>query len=71
MLFNLGMTYLYASREYEVAAQFLQRSIRHSHWKDSIAAKSVRPVDYGTRMPAGLGGERSRRERGRAQTLSR
>ncbi|MCW3053740.1 MAG: hypothetical protein JWN14_2910, partial [Chthonomonadales bacterium] len=40
VLFNLGMTYLYASHEYEVAAQYLSRSIRRSHWQDSIVRKA-------------------------------
>ncbi|MCW3100250.1 MAG: hypothetical protein JWL77_5868 [Chthonomonadaceae bacterium] len=40
VLFNFGMTYLYAAHEYEVAAQFLYRSIRRSYWQDSIVRKA-------------------------------
>ena len=39
-LFNLGMTHLYATKEYEVAAQYLQRSLNASHWRDSIVRKA-------------------------------
>jgi hypothetical protein len=40
VLFNLGMTYLYATREYEVAAHYLRRSLDRSHWADSIVRKA-------------------------------
>src|SRR5205085_374011 len=39
-LFNLGMTYLYATHEYEVAAHYLQRSLDRSDWQDSIVRKA-------------------------------
>ncbi len=39
-LFNLGMTYLLATREYEVAAQCLRRSLDASDWRDSIVRKA-------------------------------
>jgi glycosyltransferase involved in cell wall biosynthesis/predicted O-methyltransferase YrrM len=40
VLFNLGMTYLYATKEYEVAAHYLQRSLERSDWRDSIVRKA-------------------------------
>jgi glycosyltransferase involved in cell wall biosynthesis len=40
VLFNLGMTHLYATKEYEVAAQYLRRSLDRSDWKDSIVRKA-------------------------------
>ena len=40
VLFNLGMTYLYATREFEVATQYLRRSLQASHWRDSIVRKA-------------------------------
>ncbi|MEP6754022.1 MAG: glycosyltransferase [Chthonomonadales bacterium] len=40
ILFNLGMTHLYATKEFVVAAQYLRRSIDSSHWKDSIVRKA-------------------------------
>jgi tetratricopeptide (TPR) repeat protein len=40
VLFNLGMTYLYATRDYEVAAHYLRRSLDRSHWTDSIVRKA-------------------------------
>ena len=40
VLFNLGMTYLYATREYEVAAHYLRRSLNGSDWRDSIVRKA-------------------------------
>src|SRR5262249_3620517 len=39
-LFNLGMTHLYATREYEVAAHYLRRSLAVSDWRDSIVRKA-------------------------------
>ncbi len=39
-LFNLGMTYLLATREYEAAAQCLRRSLDGSDWRDSIVRKA-------------------------------
>lgn len=39
-LFNLGMTHLEAWRNYTVAAQYLERSIRLSHPNDSIVSKA-------------------------------
>jgi len=40
VLFNLGMTYLLASGEPEVAAQYLRRSLDLSDWRDSIVRKA-------------------------------
>lgn len=40
VLFNLGMTYLYATKEYEVAAHYLRRCLDRSHWADSIVRKA-------------------------------
>jgi glycosyltransferase involved in cell wall biosynthesis len=40
VLFNLGMTYLYATKEYEVAAHYLRRSLQASDWRDSIVRKA-------------------------------
>lgn len=40
VLFNLGMTHLYATRDYEVAAHYVQRSLDGSDWRDSIVRKS-------------------------------
>jgi len=40
ILFNLGMTYLYATKEYELAAHYLRRSLDHSHPADSIVRKA-------------------------------
>jgi glycosyltransferase involved in cell wall biosynthesis/tetratricopeptide (TPR) repeat protein len=40
VLFNLGMTYLYATKEYELAAHYLRRSLDHSHPADSIVRKA-------------------------------
>jgi len=40
VLFNLGMTYLYAVKEFEVAAHYLRRSLDASHWQDSIVRKA-------------------------------
>jgi glycosyltransferase involved in cell wall biosynthesis len=40
VLFNLGMTYLYATKEHEVAAHYLRRSLDVSHWRDSIVRKA-------------------------------
>lgn len=40
MLFNFGMTYLHADREFEVAAQYLRRSLARCHWNDSIVRKA-------------------------------
>lgn len=39
-LFNLGMTHLYAAKEYEVAAQYLRRSLNASDPHDSIVRKA-------------------------------
>jgi tetratricopeptide (TPR) repeat protein len=39
-LFNLGMTYLYATGEYEVAAHYLRRSLARSDPRDSIVRKA-------------------------------
>jgi glycosyltransferase involved in cell wall biosynthesis len=40
VLFNLGMTHLYATKEYEVAAHYLRRSLDESDWTDSIVRKA-------------------------------
>lgn len=40
ILFNLGMTYLFATREYEVAAHYLVRCLERSHPTDSIVRKA-------------------------------
>ncbi len=40
VLFNLAMTYLYATREYEVAAHYILRCLKVSHWQDSIVRKA-------------------------------
>src|SRR6185437_10615142 len=40
VLFNLGMTHLYATKEYEVAAHYLRRSLDCSDWRDSIVRKA-------------------------------
>ena len=40
VLYNLGMTYLYATKEFELAAHYLRRSLDRSHWKDSIIRKA-------------------------------
>jgi len=40
VLFNLGMTYLYGTRDYEVAAQYLRRSLEQSNPTDSIVRKA-------------------------------
>lgn len=40
VLFNLGMTYLLATRDYEVAAQYLRRCLDRSDWRDSIVRKA-------------------------------
>ena len=40
VLFNLGMTYLYATKEYEVAAHYLRRCLDGSDWRDSIIRKA-------------------------------
>ena len=39
-LFNLGMTHLYATKEFEVAAHYLRRSLDASDWRDSIVRKA-------------------------------
>ncbi len=40
VLFNLGMTWLYATKEYELAAHYLRRSLSGSHPEDSIVRKA-------------------------------
>ncbi len=40
VLFNLGMTYLYAVKDFEVAAHYLWRSLKASDWRDSIVRKA-------------------------------
>lgn len=40
VLFNLGMTHLYAAKDYEVAAHYLRRSLDRSDWRDSIVRKA-------------------------------
>jgi glycosyltransferase involved in cell wall biosynthesis len=40
VLFNLGMTYLYGTKDYEVAAQYLRRSLERSNPTDSIVRKA-------------------------------
>lgn len=40
VLFNLAMTYLYATKEYEVAAHYILRCLKVSHWQDSIVRKA-------------------------------
>lgn len=40
VLFNLGMTYLYARKDYEIAAHYLWRSLKGSDWRDSIVRKA-------------------------------
>lgn len=40
ILFNLGMTHLYATRDYEVAAHYLRRSLERSDPSDSIVRKA-------------------------------
>jgi predicted O-methyltransferase YrrM len=40
VLFNLGMTHLYATKEYEVAAHYLRRSLDRSDPGDSIVRKA-------------------------------
>ena len=40
VLFNLGMTYLYAAKEYEVAAQYLERCLANSNPEASIVHKA-------------------------------
>lgn len=40
ILFNMGLTHLYASRDYEAASQYLWRCIQASHPADSIYAKA-------------------------------
>jgi glycosyltransferase involved in cell wall biosynthesis len=40
VLFNLGMTHLYATHEYELAAHYLRRSLDRSDWQDSIVRKA-------------------------------
>lgn len=52
VLYNLGMTYLYATREYEVAAHYLRRSLDRSHPGDSIVRKA-----YAMLTQAHMGGE--------------
>ena len=44
VLFNLGMTYLHATKEFEVAAHYLQRSLERSDPKDSIVRKVSGPM---------------------------
>jgi glycosyltransferase involved in cell wall biosynthesis len=40
VLFNLGMTHLFATHDYEVAAHYLRRSLASSDWRDSIVRKA-------------------------------
>jgi glycosyltransferase involved in cell wall biosynthesis len=40
VLFNLGMTHLHATKEFEVAAHYLRRSLEGSHPADSIVRKA-------------------------------
>ena len=40
VLFNLGMTHLFATKEFEAAAQYLERCLMHSHPMDSIVCKA-------------------------------
>ena len=40
ILFNLGMTHLFATKDFEVAAQYLQRCLAGSHPGDSIVRKA-------------------------------
>jgi glycosyltransferase involved in cell wall biosynthesis len=40
VLFNLGMTHLYATKEYEVVAHYLRRCLDTSDWRDSIIRKA-------------------------------
>jgi len=40
VLFNLGMTYLHATKEFEVAAHYLRRCLERSHPEDSIVRKA-------------------------------
>lgn len=40
ILFNLGMTHLFATKEFEVAAHYLRRSLSGSNWQDSIVRKA-------------------------------
>jgi hypothetical protein len=40
VLFNLGMTYLLASREYEIAARYLRCSLDRSDWRDCLVRKA-------------------------------
>jgi hypothetical protein len=40
VLFNFGMTHLYATHDYELAAHYLRRSIERSNWSDSIVRKA-------------------------------
>jgi glycosyltransferase involved in cell wall biosynthesis len=40
ILFNLGMTHLFATKEFEVAAHYLRRSLDGSDWRDSIVRKA-------------------------------
>lgn len=40
ILFNLGMTHLFATKEFEAAAQYLARCLSRSHPQDSIVCKA-------------------------------
>ncbi|MGC4044863.1 MAG: glycosyltransferase [Armatimonas sp.] len=40
ILFNLGMTHLFATKEFEAAAQYLERCLSRSHPQDSIVCKA-------------------------------
>src|SRR5262249_40255402 len=40
VLFNLRMTYLHGTKDFEVAAQYLRRSLDRSHPSDSIVRKA-------------------------------
>ena len=55
MLFNLGMTYLYATKEFEAAAQYLRRSLEQSRPARQHRAEGIRDADDG-RLAGGMGG---------------
>ena len=40
VMFNMGMTYLYRNQEYEVAAQFLRRSLSGWTWRATVVRKA-------------------------------
>jgi glycosyltransferase involved in cell wall biosynthesis len=60
VLFNLGMTHLYATKEFEVAAHYLRRITLEGQHR----AQSLRSPDHCQNLPAGLGKRHRGQRRG-------